>query len=108
MESNNRESVVVKIDFDGKEYSLEAGKFAKFANGSVMVKYDDTMVLVTAVASDTERTDIDFLPLQVEYREKKFICWKNSRRVYQTRRQTNRSRNFGCKANRPPHPTYDS
>lgn len=70
MESNNRESVVVKIDFDGKEYSLEAGKFAKFANGSVMVKYDDTMVLVTAVASDTERTDIDFLPLQVEYREK--------------------------------------
>ncbi len=67
---NTKESVVVRIDFDGKEYSLEAGKFAKFANGSVMVKYDDTMVLVTAVASETERTDIDFLPLQVEYREK--------------------------------------
>ncbi|MCX7879641.1 MAG: polyribonucleotide nucleotidyltransferase [Ignavibacteria bacterium] len=70
MEHNPTESVVVKIDFDGKELSLEAGKFAKFANGSVMVKYDQTMVLVTAVASDTEREDIDFLPLQVEYREK--------------------------------------
>lgn len=65
-----RDSIVVRIDFDGKEYSLEAGKFAKFANGAVMVKYDDTMVLVTAVASENERTDIDFLPLQVEYREK--------------------------------------
>jgi len=70
MEENSRSSVVVKIDFDGREYSLEAGKFAKFANGAVMVKYDDTMVLVTAVASENERTDIDFLPLQVEYREK--------------------------------------
>jgi polyribonucleotide nucleotidyltransferase len=70
MESITRESVIVKIDFDGKEYSLEAGKFAKFANGAGMVRYDDTMVLVTAVASDTERTEIDFLPLQVEYREK--------------------------------------
>lgn len=70
IEQNQRESIVVKIDFDGREYSLEAGKFAKFANGAVMVKYDDTMVLVTAVASENERTDIDFLPLQVEYREK--------------------------------------
>jgi len=70
MEDNSRSSVVVKIDFDGREYSLEAGKFAKFANAAVMVKYDDTMVLVTAVASENERTDIDFLPLQVEYREK--------------------------------------
>lgn len=65
-----KQNVIVKIEFDGKEYSLEAGKYAKFANGAVMVRYDDTMVLVTAVASDTERKDIDFLPLQVEYREK--------------------------------------
>lgn len=60
----------VTIDFDGKEYSLETGRFAKFASGSVMVSCGDTMVLVTAVASNTEKLDIDFLPLQVEYREK--------------------------------------
>ncbi len=60
----------VSINFEGKEYSLEVGKFAKFANGAVMVKCEDTMVLVTAVASETPKPDIDFLPLQVEYREK--------------------------------------
>ncbi len=70
MNNNKPESTIICVDFDGNEYSLESGKYAKFANGSVMVKCGETMVLVTAVASDTERTDIDFLPLQVEYREK--------------------------------------
>ena len=60
----------VSIDFDGKEYSLEAGKYAKFANGAVMVRCGDTMVLVTAVASEVDKDGIDFLPLSVEYREK--------------------------------------
>ena len=59
----------VSIDFEGREYSLEAGKFAKFANGSVMVRSGDTMVLVTATAGTTPK-DLDFLPLSVEYREK--------------------------------------
>ncbi|MCX7737064.1 MAG: polyribonucleotide nucleotidyltransferase [Candidatus Kapabacteria bacterium] len=58
------------IEFEGKEYSLESGRFAKFANGSVMVKCGDTMILVTVVASEKELEDVDFLPLQVEYREK--------------------------------------
>lgn len=61
---------LVSINFDGREYSLETGRFAKFANGAVMVRCGDTMVLVTAVASEKEINDIDYLPLQVEYREK--------------------------------------
>lgn len=60
----------VKTTFAGKEYTLETGRFAKFANGSVMVSSGDTMVLVTVVASEKELEGIDFLPLQVEYREK--------------------------------------
>ncbi|MCK7528524.1 MAG: hypothetical protein MZV64_68655 [Ignavibacteriales bacterium] len=40
------------------------------ANGSAMVRYGDTMVLVTAVASPEAKPDQDFFPLQVEYREK--------------------------------------
>lgn len=59
----------VSINFDGKKYSLETGKLAKQANGSVMVRCGDSMVLVTAVCG-TKPMDIDFLPLQVEYREK--------------------------------------
>lgn len=60
----------VSIDFNGKELSLEAGKYAKFANGSVMVRCGDTMILVTAVASSEQKEGIDFLPLSIEYREK--------------------------------------
>lgn len=60
---------ISKIIFEGKEYSLETGKFAKFAN-SVMVTCNETMVLVTVVASEKENTELDYLPLQVEYREK--------------------------------------
>ncbi len=65
-----------EIEFEGKEYSIETGRFAKFANGSVMVKCGDSMVLVTATASDQPKLDIDFLPLQVEYREKSSAAGK--------------------------------
>ena len=58
------------IVFEGKEYTLESGRFAKFANGSVMVSHGETMVLVTVVASREPKEDISFLPLSVEYREK--------------------------------------
>lgn len=60
---------ISKINFEGKDYSLETGRFAKFAN-SVMVTCNETMVLVTVVASEKENTELDYLPLQVEYREK--------------------------------------
>ncbi|MFH1049860.1 MAG: polyribonucleotide nucleotidyltransferase [bacterium] len=60
----------VSINFDGKEYSLQTGKVARFASGSVMVRCGDTMVLVTAVAEQKAKDEIDYLPLQVEYREK--------------------------------------
>ncbi len=62
--------VTKQIEIGGKLFSIETGRFAKQANGSVMVKYGDTMVLVTAVASPEAKPDQDFFPLQVEYREK--------------------------------------
>jgi polyribonucleotide nucleotidyltransferase len=62
--------VIKQIDIGGKPFSIETGRFAKQANGSVMVRYGDTMVLVTAVASPEAKPDQDFFPLQVEYREK--------------------------------------
>jgi polyribonucleotide nucleotidyltransferase len=49
--------------------SIETGKLAKQANGSVIVRYGDTVVLVTACYAPTEREGIDFLPLTVDYRE---------------------------------------
>ncbi len=58
-----------KADVGGKPLSIQAGKVAKQASGSVVVQYGDTVVLVTAVSADNER-DVDFLPLSVEYQEK--------------------------------------
>jgi len=55
---------------DGKAISLETGKLAKLADGSVVVRLGDTMLLATVVAAREANDDIDFLPLTVEYREK--------------------------------------
>ncbi len=57
------------VQFGGKELSIETGKLAKQADGAVVVRYGDTMVLVTAVANKSPR-EVDFLPLTVEYSEK--------------------------------------
>ncbi len=58
-----------KADVGGQSLSIQSGKVAKQASGSVVVQYGDTVVLVTAVSANSER-DIDFLPLSVEYQEK--------------------------------------
>jgi polyribonucleotide nucleotidyltransferase len=59
-----------EVEIGGKKLSIETGRYAKQANGSVMVRYGDTMVLVTAVATKEAKEDQGFFPLQVEYREK--------------------------------------
>ena len=59
-----------EVEIGGKIFSIETGRYAKQANGSVMVRYADTMVLVTAVAAEEAKEEHDFFPLQVEYREK--------------------------------------
>jgi polyribonucleotide nucleotidyltransferase len=58
-----------QINFGGRPFSIETGKVAKQANGSVMVQYGETVVLVTAVTSDKKREGLDFIPLTVNYLE---------------------------------------
>jgi len=58
-----------EVSVGGLPLTIETGKLAKQANGSVVVRYGDTMVLVTACYSPHEREGIDFLPLTVDYRE---------------------------------------
>lgn len=65
-----------EVVIGGKTLSIETGRFAKQANGSVMVRYGDTMVLVTACAAEEAKEDQDFFPLQVEYREKSSAAGK--------------------------------
>ena len=65
-----------KIDFGGRELSVEVGKLAGQANGSVVVTYGGTTVLVTAVISNRKREGIDYLPLMVDYEEKLYAAGK--------------------------------
>jgi polyribonucleotide nucleotidyltransferase len=59
----------LQIDLGGRPFSVETGKLAKQANGSVMVQYGETVVLVTAVTSEKKREGLDFIPLTVNYQE---------------------------------------
>ncbi len=55
---------------DGREISIETGKLAKQADGSVVVKMGRTMLLATVVSAAEAKEDVDFMPLSVEYKEK--------------------------------------
>ena len=57
------------ISVGGRTISLETGRLAKQADGAVLVRSGDTVVLVTACAAANPREGIDFLPLTVDYRE---------------------------------------
>src|SRR4026207_489271 len=58
-----------EISISNKPLRFETGKLAKQADGSVIVRFGDSVVLVTACRAATERVGIDFLPLTVDYRE---------------------------------------
>lgn len=60
----------VTIEFEGRKLTLESGKLAKQANGSVLARYGDTVILATAVTSKEDREGEEFLPLTVDYMEK--------------------------------------
>ncbi len=58
------------ITTGGKEISIETGKLAKQADGAVVLRMGDTMILATVVAAKDAREGVDFLPLTVDYKEK--------------------------------------
>ena len=65
-----------EVDFGGRPISIEIGKMARQANGSVTVRYGDTVVLVTACAAKEAAEDVDFLPLTVNYMEMTYAAGK--------------------------------
>lgn len=62
--------IVKEMQLNGRALSLETGRFAKQADGAVMARFGDTMVLAAVVANKETKEGIDYFPLQVEYREK--------------------------------------
>ncbi len=65
-----------ETEIGGRKMTIETGKFAGQANGSCTIRYGDTVVLATAVMSDTVREGIDYFPLLVDYEERLYAAGK--------------------------------
>ncbi|MBT4554968.1 MAG: polyribonucleotide nucleotidyltransferase [Candidatus Marinimicrobia bacterium] len=68
--------IIKEKEIAGKTMRLETGRMARQSNGSVMVTYGETTILAVVNAAKTPREDLDFFPLQVEYREKHYAGGK--------------------------------
>ena len=69
-------TIKLECEFGGKHLSIETGRIARQANGAVIVRCGDTVVLVTAVASKKSREGINFFPLTVDFQEKFYAAGK--------------------------------
>jgi polyribonucleotide nucleotidyltransferase len=67
---------VFEMDFFGKHLSCEVGEIAKQADGSVLVRFNDTVVLSTAVGAKEPKEGVDFFPLTVNYEERQYAAGK--------------------------------
>ena len=68
--------IIKEREIAGKTMRLETGRVARQSNGSVMVTYGETTILAAVNAANKPREDIDFFPLQVEYRDKHYAGGK--------------------------------
>ena len=63
--------IIKTIDLgDGRSITIETGRLAKQADGAVVVRMGDTMLLATVVSAKDAKEDVDFMPVSVDYREK--------------------------------------
>ncbi len=67
---------VWETEFAGRKFTLETGKMAGLSNGSVLVRYGETVVMVNVTASKEPKEGIDFFPLSVDYEEKLYAAGK--------------------------------
>src|SRR5215210_5846925 len=71
---SQRKYLKESIKLGDKELTVESGRVAKQADGSVVIRYGDTMLLVAAVSAPNAREGVDFFPLTVEYRESNYAA----------------------------------
>ena len=76
MEGDDKDKKVFELDFYGRKIVVEHGQVAKQADGAVLVRYGDTVVLSTAVVSKSANLLSDFFPLMVLYQEKLYSVGK--------------------------------
>ena len=64
------QATIKTFEIGGKTISIETGRLARQADGAVVVKMGDTMIMATVVSAKEAKEDVDFMPLTVDYQEK--------------------------------------
>lgn len=96
-----------KIKLGDKDLIVETGKVAKQADGSVVVRYGDTMILVTAVSAHNAREGLDFFPLTVEYRESSYSAGRIPGNYFRREGRPNEKEVLTCRLiDRPVRPLF--
>lgn len=95
------------IKLGGIDLTVETGKVAKQADGSVVVRYGDTMLLVTAVSSRSPREGLNFFPLTVEYRESGYAAGRIPGNYFRREGRPNEKEVLTCRLiDRPVRPLF--
>ncbi len=95
------------IKVGNQDLIVETGKVAKQADGSVVIRYADTMVLVAAVSARTAREGMDFFPLTVEYRENSFSAGRIPGNYFRREGRPNEKEVLTCRLiDRPVRPLF--
>src|SRR3954449_8194439 len=95
------------IKVGSQDLIVETGKAAKQADGSVVIRYGDTMLLVAAVSARTAREGMDFFPLTVEYRENTFSAGRIPGNYFRREGRPNEKEVLTCRMiDRPVRPLF--
>lgn len=102
------ETKTYKVAFGNKELTLETGKLAGLAGGSITARYQDTVVLATAVVAPEAKEGADFFPLMVEFEERFYAAGKisGSRFIKREGRPSDQAVLAGRKIDRPIRPLF--
>ena len=96
-----------QADLPGRTIQFETGRMAKQADGSVLVRQGDTVVLVAATASKEAREGIDFFPLTVEYRERAYASGRIPGGFFKREGRPQDHEILGCRLiDRPMRPLF--
>jgi polyribonucleotide nucleotidyltransferase len=95
------------IKLGDQELTVETGKIAKQADGAVVVRYGDTMILVTAVSAHTAKEGLDFFPLTVEYRESTYAAGRIPGNYFRREGRPSEKETLTCRLiDRPVRPLF--
>ncbi len=95
------------IKLGDRELTVETGRVAKQADGSVVIRYGDTMLLCAAVGAKTAREGIDFFPLTVEYRESNYAAGRIPGNYFRREGRPNEKEVITCRLiDRPCRPLF--